>query len=272
MEGVVERDDGGAAGRLPRDLHRVLDGLDARVGEHRLGRSLDRGDRVQAFGELDVRLVRGHVEAGVRVEVGLPLHRRDHLGGRVPDVQHRDPGREVDQPVAVDVLDDRARRAGGDHRVEVRDTGWHGVVPPSEPLGALGSGDLGDELAFLWDVHRTSVTPEARPRRRTGVPTHGRSFVPDVEIRGGRQRRWPRPMHRSVQSKHGLDRARHRLHPGDAPEAPGGGGGVDAPRPVGAQLRARGPDRLAQGRRADPHDRDGRGRHRGQAARDTSGG
>ena len=64
-------------------------------------------ERVQPFGQLDVGLVRRDVEAGVGVELGLPLHRRDHLGRRVPDVQDRDPGREVDQPVPVDVLDDR---------------------------------------------------------------------------------------------------------------------------------------------------------------------
>ena len=37
-------------------------------------------ERVQPLGQLDVGLVRGDVEARVRVELELPLRRRDHLG------------------------------------------------------------------------------------------------------------------------------------------------------------------------------------------------
>ncbi len=111
---------------LPRDLHRVLDGLRAGVREHRLLLVVAGCERVQAFGQLDVGLVRRDVEARVRVELELPLGGRDHLGCRVPDVQHRDARGEVDQPVPVDVFDDRARRAGGHDRMDVRDAARDG--------------------------------------------------------------------------------------------------------------------------------------------------
>ena len=121
VERVVERDDRAAAGVIPGDLHGVLDGLGARVREHRLLRVLAGGERVQPLGELDVGLVRRDVEARVRVELGLTGDRRDDLGGRVADVQHGDAGGEVDQAVAVDVLDDRARCASGDDGVDRAD-------------------------------------------------------------------------------------------------------------------------------------------------------
>ena len=162
-------------GRLARDLDRVLDRLRAGVREHRLRRTVDRRERVQPLGELDVRLVRRHVEARVRVELCLTLDGGDHLGRGVADVQHRDPRREVDQPVAVDVLDDRARRAGGDDRMEVRDPGGDRGGAPREPLRALRARDLGDQLPFLWDVHARKCDVGRRTaRRRAGRPDRPR--------------------------------------------------------------------------------------------------
>ena len=93
--------------RLARDL-RVLDGLGAGVREHRLLGRVAWRERVQAFGQLDVGLVGRDVETGVSVELELSLCCGDHLGRGVTDVQHRDPAGEVDQPVPVDVFDDRA--------------------------------------------------------------------------------------------------------------------------------------------------------------------
>ena len=153
VEGVVERHDRGTPRRLARDLHRVLDGLGAGVGEHRLLREVPGRERVQPFGELDVRLVRGDVEAGVRVQLELPLRGRDHLGRGVADVQDGDAGGQVDQPVAVDVLDDRAGGSRGHDRVDVGHALGDGGRAPREPLGRLRTGDLGDELALLRDVH-----------------------------------------------------------------------------------------------------------------------
>ena len=120
MERVVEGDDGRASGRLARDLDGVLDGLGAGVREHGLLRGIAGREVVQALGELDVGLVGRDVEAGVGVQLGLSLDRGDDLGRAVSDVQHGDAGREVDEAVPVDVLDDGAGGPRGDDRMEPR--------------------------------------------------------------------------------------------------------------------------------------------------------
>ena len=107
VERVVEADDRLAAGGVARDLHAVLHGLGAGVGEERLLREIAGRERVQPLGEFDRWLVPGDPR-GVDVSFDLPDRCLDHVGRRVPDVQHGDAGREVDQPVAVDVLDDGA--------------------------------------------------------------------------------------------------------------------------------------------------------------------
>jgi hypothetical protein len=112
-----------------------------------------RRERVQSFGQIDVRLVRGDVEARVRIELELSLGGPDHLRRRVTDVQDRDAGREVDQPVAVDVLDDCAGGPRRHDRVDVRDALRHRARPALEPLARPRSGDLRDDLALLRDVH-----------------------------------------------------------------------------------------------------------------------
>jgi hypothetical protein len=168
VERVVERDDGRPTGRLAGDLHGVLDGLGAGIGEHRLGLAVDRRDRVEPLGELDVGLVGRDVETGVRLELRLPLDGRDHFRCRVAHVQDRDASREVDQPVAVDVFDDRAGRSGRHDRMEVGDARRHRRRAPCEPLLTLGPGYLGDQLALLWDVHGEQCPAPRRPT--SGAP------------------------------------------------------------------------------------------------------
>src|SRR4029450_9003432 len=72
-----------------------------------------------------------------------------------------DPGGEVDQPVAVDVLDDRPGRPGRDDRVGVeharRDRRGAGL----EPLARPRPRDLGADLALLRDVHGSSSAPRS---------------------------------------------------------------------------------------------------------------
>ena len=95
--GVVEDDDGVAAGVRASDLDGVLDRLGAGVEQHGLlgmvaGRQLG-----QQLADLDVRLVRGDHEAGVGELRDLLLHPADDLGRGVADAGHRDAGRHVDQ-------------------------------------------------------------------------------------------------------------------------------------------------------------------------------
>jgi len=160
VEGVVECHDGRTARGFPGDLHGVLYGLGSGVREHRLLRVISGRECVQSFGELDVWLVSGYVETGVGVEFGLLLDGCDDFRGGVPDVQDRDPGCEVDQPIAVDVFDDAARGPRRDDRVERGDSRCDGGGAAVEPLPGLRAGDLGYELAFLGDGH-------------VGIPPHG---------------------------------------------------------------------------------------------------
>ncbi len=85
----------------------------------------------------------------------------DHVFRAVADVQDRDAGGEVDQPVPVDVLHDRARGARGHDLMDRREPRRHGPRPASDPLLGPRPGDLGDDLALLWDVHRASPPPAA---------------------------------------------------------------------------------------------------------------
>ena len=66
MEGVLEHDDGFPPGRDARDLHGVLEGLGAAVGEHGLLRERARRDAVELLGQGHVALVGRDREAGVR--------------------------------------------------------------------------------------------------------------------------------------------------------------------------------------------------------------
>jgi hypothetical protein len=153
VERVVEHHHGRPAGHVPGDLHRVLHGLGARVRQHRHLRVVAGGDLVELLRQGHVRLVQGDVEAGVGVPVDLLADRLDHRRRGVAGVQHGQAGGEVDEPVAVDVLDDRAARGldedgdGVEHRL------GYGRLPAGQQLARAGSGDLGDQPAFLRDVH-----------------------------------------------------------------------------------------------------------------------
>ena len=67
---------------------------------------------VEALAHLDVAEVRRHLEARVGEALDLFLHGGDDERRAVADVGHRDSRRQVDQSVAVDVLDDPARGPG----------------------------------------------------------------------------------------------------------------------------------------------------------------
>ena len=134
MVAVVERDDGLAAGGVPGDLHRVLDRL--RAGVEQRGALLVRPRRApgQFLAHLDVTLVRGHHEAGVREPGRLLGHPRGHPGRRVAYRDHRDPGAEVDEGVAVGVHDDAAARVGDEHRQHGADPAGHRALAPGQQL------------------------------------------------------------------------------------------------------------------------------------------
>ena len=117
MERVVEDDDGGPAGRGPRDLDRVLDRLRPRVDEDRaLLVARARRELREPAADLDVRLVHPDHEALVQVAVDLLVDRGDRRGEPVARVLAAEPAGEIDVLAAVDVPDPCAFRPIDDER------------------------------------------------------------------------------------------------------------------------------------------------------------
>ncbi len=141
--GVVEGDDRLLARVGPCDLDGVLDGLGPGVEQRRPLFADDRGEPVEVLADGDVLLVGRDHEAGMRELGGLRGHGVDDAGRGVADGRDRDARAQVDQPVAVDVLDDAAARAGRVHRHGGSDaTGYCGVLALDQLLGPR-TGDRG---------------------------------------------------------------------------------------------------------------------------------
>src|SRR5690606_19730183 len=124
---VVECDDGLASGVLAGDLDRVLDCLCARVEQCALLREVARGEPVERFGDLDVRLVGRDHETGVRELRRLGRYCGCDLGMRVADGGDGDAAAEVDERVAVSVHNDATTGGDGGNRDSVPDAGRNGI-------------------------------------------------------------------------------------------------------------------------------------------------
>ena len=117
MEGVVEDDDGLAAGGDARDLDRVLDRLRPGVDEDAaLLAETARRELGEPAADLDVRLVGADHEALVEVPVDLLVDRRDGSGEVVAGVLAADAACEVDVAAPVDVPDPGTIRPVDDER------------------------------------------------------------------------------------------------------------------------------------------------------------
>jgi hypothetical protein len=146
VEGAEEGDEVGPAGRVAGHLDRGLDGLRAAVPEERPGSSAERRDPVELLAEPGVDRqveVRG---AEVEEVLGLLLDPPDDRRVRVTGRGDGDPGGEVQEEVAVDVLDGEALTANRDDRIGAR----QGGRGPGLVVGDVGpgerSGDLGDDV------------------------------------------------------------------------------------------------------------------------------
>ena len=86
--------------------------------------------------------------------------------------EHPDPAREVDEGVAVDVVDERPLRALDDHLGRLAQAPGHGAGPAGENLPALGARDLGLESdrshAQPPRAQLVIVTRSARREKRRG--------------------------------------------------------------------------------------------------------
>ena len=106
--GVIECDDGGLARSGAGDLDGVLNGFCTRVQQYGAGWARDRGELVEFFSNLNIRLVWGHHEARVGEVRDRFLDRGHDLRVRCTHGGHGDAGAEVDEAVTVNVFDDAA--------------------------------------------------------------------------------------------------------------------------------------------------------------------
>ena len=168
MVGVVEDHDRGAAGGQARDLDRVLDGLGAGVEERGGLVEVARGQARELLADLDVVLVGRDHEAGVR-EVGhRAADRLDDLGHRVADGGDGDARAQVEQAVAVDVLEDGALAALDVDREPPGQPGADDLGAALVELARLGPGQLGQQLA---------LGAQGGEGRRHGAPLYARPSV-----------------------------------------------------------------------------------------------
>ena len=161
--GVVEHDDGVAAGVVARHLHRVLHRLGPGVEERRALLVVAGGELGELLADLDVLLVGRDHEAGVGEVGDLALHRLDHPRRGVADGGHRDARAEVDELVAVDVAEDAAARLLDVHRQRGADAGGDARDLAGLQRLRARAGDLGGEDAFLGERHDRSSIPHGDP-------------------------------------------------------------------------------------------------------------
>ena len=120
VERAEEGDDVRPLRRVPSELDGRLDRLGARVAEVGAGRAVDRGDLGQSLADFGVDR---QIEVGRREmdQLGrLLLDRRDDLRVGVAGRVDGDAGGEVEEEVAVDVLDGQAIATDGHDRVGAR--------------------------------------------------------------------------------------------------------------------------------------------------------
>ena len=132
MEGIFEGDNAGALGVRAGDLHRVLDGFGTSVHEQSLLRKVAGCELVQPLGEPDVRLIRRDLDAGVKEALGLLVDRIDDAGRAMADVDAADAAGEIDEAIAVDILQ---RRPFGLGNID-----WRGVGQSARNSGIAALG------------------------------------------------------------------------------------------------------------------------------------
>ena len=135
MVGVVEGDDGVPAGSQAGHLNGVLDGFSTGVEQHGSLLMVARGEPVQLLGDGNVALIGGDHKTGVGEVLHGFLDRADDGGVGGADAGHGNARAEVDEGVAVDIVDDAAVGVGDEHRDAGRDAGG------DDGLAALGQGN-----------------------------------------------------------------------------------------------------------------------------------
>ncbi len=147
VERAEEGDDVRPLRREPGELDRRLDDLGAGVAEvgpgPAAGDRRDLGDPLARLGvDRQVEVARAEVEEVAGLLLDRPDDRRVGMAGRV----HRDAGGEVEEEVAVDVLDRQAVAADGDDRVGARQARRRPGLVVGHVGAGLRAGQLRDEI------------------------------------------------------------------------------------------------------------------------------
>ncbi len=147
VERAPEGDDRGAPGGVARQLDRALRGLGAGIGEKDPFARRARGDPAQPLAERGHRLEVEIRAADVEEPSRRVLHRLDHRRVVVSGGADRDPGHEVEEPVAVHVLHHGPAAPRDDERIFLDvGAGGPGLVALDDGLGlraGRGNHDLG---------------------------------------------------------------------------------------------------------------------------------
>ena len=128
------------------DAESTLDRLRAAVKQHRFFGSTYGHNFGQQFGERDVGLVTADDGARMDEPLGLRLNRRDDARVIVPDREHPDTAREVEERVAVGVGDGCTSSTLDSQRRELGRAPCRCRLTPGDESQTLGAGDWGDEV------------------------------------------------------------------------------------------------------------------------------
>ena len=146
MEGVFEADDGRAARVGAGDLDRVLHGFGASVHEDGLLAEIAGDQPIELFRQLDVVRIGDHAKTGVKKSVRLIADGRNHLRGAVAYVDAADAAGEIQQAIAVDVLDDCAFGMRGKNGRGGRNSSGNGSHAPPREIPGARAGDRGTQF------------------------------------------------------------------------------------------------------------------------------
>lgn len=119
MKSIFETDHPRPARVAARNLDRVLDGFGTAINKQRFLGKVPRRQGIQPLCQTDITFVGGNVEAGVEETVKLCPDRLDHGARAVPNIQTAQAAGEVNEPIAIHVLEHGALRSGNKDRGHV---------------------------------------------------------------------------------------------------------------------------------------------------------
>ena len=134
------------------------------------GRAVDRRDLVQLGGQLrvhrQVEVGRAEVDQVARLALDRGGDARMGVAGR----RDGDAGGEVEEDVAVDVLDRGATAAHGDEGIGARQAGRRELVIERDVAPRLRPGDLGPKIRNGLEIGCRCAAPRAQPARSRCSP------------------------------------------------------------------------------------------------------